>query len=102
MIWSIIRYFTKTFYSFKSFYSEFSYIKTSSKRAIQKTAEGTGDLTGYKIAKRITKISKTITNSKTVANEHDKEIRKERHISSGKRQEIIIKIKIIKIKTIIW
>ena len=32
--------------------------KTSSKRAIQKTAEPTGDLIGNKIANRITKISK--------------------------------------------
>ena len=32
--------------------------KTASKRAIQKTAEATGDLIGYKVADRITKISK--------------------------------------------
>ena len=34
-------------------------IKTVSKRAIQKTAEGTGDLIGNKIADKITSVSKT-------------------------------------------
>ena len=34
--------------------------KTASKRAIQKTAEATGDLIGCKIADRITKISKNL------------------------------------------
>ena len=33
-------------------------IKTASKRAIQKTAEATGDLTGNKIAVKITSVSK--------------------------------------------
>ena len=33
-------------------------IKTTSKRAIQKTAEGTGDLIGNKIADKITSVSK--------------------------------------------
>ena len=33
-------------------------IKTASERAIQKTAEATGDLTGNKIADKITSISK--------------------------------------------
>ena len=33
-------------------------IKTASKRAIQKTAEATGDLNGNKIADKITRISK--------------------------------------------
>ena len=32
--------------------------KTASQRAIQKTAEATGDLIGYKVADRIKKISK--------------------------------------------
>ena len=34
-------------------------LKTSSKRFIQKTAEATGDLTGNKIAGKITRVSKT-------------------------------------------
>ena len=33
-------------------------VKTASKRAIQKTAEATGDLTGKKIADKITSVSK--------------------------------------------
>ena len=33
-------------------------IKTASKRAIQKTAEANGDLIGYKVADKITNISK--------------------------------------------
>ena len=36
-------------------------IKTASKRAIQKTAEGTGDLIGNKIADKITTVSKKST-----------------------------------------
>ena len=32
-------------------------IKTASKRAIQKTAEATGDLISYKVADRITSVS---------------------------------------------
>ena len=65
--------------------------KTSSKRVTQKTAEATGDLTGNKIANKITKISK---NSKTVTNEHDKEIPKERYVSPEERQEIIDELRL--------
>ena len=36
-------------------------IKTASKRAIQKTAEATGDLVGNKIADKITSVSKKST-----------------------------------------
>ena len=35
-------------------------IKTASKRAIQKTAEATGDLIGNRIADKITNISKSL------------------------------------------
>ena len=54
--------------------------KTASKRAVEKTKEETGDLIGNKIVKNITKVSKTSqqNNSKTVTNEHDKKIPKER------------------------
>ena len=43
-------------------------VKTSSKRVIQKTAEGTGDLTVHKIANKISKISKNsqLNNLETV------------------------------------
>ena len=49
-------------------------LKNSSKRVIQKAAEPTGDLTGNKIACRVTKVSKISpqNNSKTVTIEHDK------------------------------
>ena len=43
-------------------------VKTSSKRVIQKTAEGTGDLTVHKTANKISKISKNsqLNNLETV------------------------------------
>ena len=57
-------------------------LKTSSKTAIQKSAEATGDLIGNKISNKIAKVSKNSqqNNSETVTNKHDKEIPKERHI----------------------
>ena len=50
--------------------------ETASKRAIQKTAEATGDLVGNKIADRITEISKNSeeNNLETITNKNDKEI----------------------------
>ena len=55
-------------------------LKTSHKRVIQKTAEATDDLFDHKIPKRTSKVSKNSpkNNSKTVINEHDKEIPKKR------------------------
>ena len=49
-------------------------IKTVSKRAIQKTAEATGDLKDNKISDKIIKVSRSSPqkNSETVANKHDK------------------------------
>ena len=60
------------------------------KRVIQKTAEAAGDLIGNKIANRITKVSKNSQqyNLEKAANEHDKEIPKERYLSPKERQEI--------------
>ena len=65
-------------------------IKTTSKRVIQKTAEQL-DSIGNKIADRITKVYKTFSqnNSEMTADEHVKEIPKERYVSPGQRQEII-------------
>ena len=50
--------------------------QTSSKRAIQKTAEATGYLIRNTIAKRITVVSKHSpqNNSKLVKNKHDQEV----------------------------
>ena len=65
--------------------------KAASKRAIPKTAEATDDLIGNKITNKITGVSKhpQQNNSKTVANEHDKEIPKERYIYPEERQKMI-------------
>ena len=42
-----------------------------SKRAIQKTAEATGDLTGNKIADKITRVSKTSPMNNSETNEEE-------------------------------
>ena len=71
---------------------------TASKRAIQKTAETTGDLIGNKIIDKITKVSKNLqqNNSEIVTNENDKEILKERYISPEERQETIDELRLKK------
>ena len=68
-------------------------IKTASKRAIQKTAEGTGDLIGNKIADKITSISKKSNNN----NNEDVELttHKKRHISPEERQQIFNELRLI-------
>ena len=58
-------------------------IKTSSKRAIQKTTETTGDLIGNKISDKITSVSKKSPkelHSQTTQNKDEIEIPKERYI----------------------
>ena len=49
------------------------------KKVIQKTAEATADFIGNKIAKRIIKVPKYLSqnNSETITNEHSKNIPKE-------------------------
>ena len=79
-------------------------LKTSSKRVVQKRVEPTDDLTGNKIAKAIaelydSKITKVLknsqqNNSETVTNEHDKEIPKEKYLSSEERQETIDELRL--------
>ena len=64
-------------------------IKTPSKRAIQKTAEATGDLIGNKIADKITSVSKKSPKELHSQNEDEIEIPKERYISPNKGQQII-------------
>ena len=67
-------------------------IKTGSKRAIQKTAEATGDLIGNKIADMITSISEKpsmeLHSKELHSKETNNEIPKERYISPEKRQKI--------------
>ena len=67
-------------------------IKTSWKRLIKKTAEANGDLNGNKIT--IFQKNHKKNNSKTVTNEHDKEIPKERYVSPEERQEIIDELRL--------
>ena len=63
-------------------------IKTTSRRAIQKTAEATGDLTGNKKAS----ISKSPQNNKANI---EMEIAKERYIFPEKRKRIIDEFKLV-------
>ena len=59
--------------------------KTVSKRAVQKTAEATGDLIGNKIAHKITSIGKPKEKEKTKETKEIEEI----YIPPEKRQQII-------------
>ena len=70
-------------------------IKTASKRAIQKTAEATGDLVGKKIADKITSVSKKKYNN--INNNDDVELttHKKRYISPEERQQIIDELRLV-------
>ena len=74
-------------------------IKTASIRAIQKTAEATGDLIGNKIADKITGASKKSLNKshdeESSLTEVNNEIPKERYISPKERQQIIDELRLI-------
>ena len=79
-------------------------IKTASHRAIQKTAEGNGDLIGNKISDKITdkaspkdvSISKKSTKKLSTINE-DEELstRKKRYVSPEERQQIIDELRLV-------
>ena len=62
-------------------------IKTASKRAIQKRAEGTGDLIGNKIADKITSVSNKSPKELHSQNKDKIEISKERYISLKKKKD---------------
>ena len=68
-------------------------IKTASKRAIQKTAEANGDFIGYKIADKITSVSKKKSTRELPNDETDVDVEiatpKKRYISPEKRKHII-------------
>ena len=69
-------------------------IKTTSKRAIQKTAEATGDLIGNKIPDRITSVSKKKPDKELYNNDDEREnveiaTAKKRYISPEEREQII-------------
>ena len=68
-------------------------LKTASKRAIQKTAEATGDLIGNKIADKITRVSKTLPQNNSGTNEE--QILRERYLSPEQRQEIVDHLRLI-------
>ena len=73
-------------------------IKTASKRAIQKTAEATGDLIGNKTADKIISVSKKpSSNNNNNNNNEDVEItaHKKRYISSEERQQIINELRLV-------
>ena len=57
-------------------------------------AEATSDLIGNRIVNSITKVSKSSqqNNSETVTSKHDKEIPKEKYISTNEGQEIVDKL----------
>ena len=64
-------------------------IKTASKRAIQKTAEATGDLVVNKIADKITSVSRKSTKKLPTIDEDAKlSTYKKRYISPEERQQI--------------
>ena len=69
-------------------------IKTAPKRAIQETAEVTGDLTGNKIADKITNVSKLIQNKLDEVKCGIKILR-ERYISPEKRQQVIDELRLV-------
>ena len=73
------------------------HLKLYKKRVIHKTAEATGDLIGNKTPHEITKVSRTSPHNslEIVKNENDKDIPKERYISTEERQKIIVDPNII-------
>ena len=68
--------------------------KIASKRAIQNTAEATGDLVGNTIANKITSISKKPA-SEPHSNAASSQIPKERYIYPQERQKIIDELRLI-------
>ena len=78
-------------------------IKTTSKRAIQKTADTTGDLIGNKIADKVTSVSKkkstTKLHSKELHNNNDEDVEitthKKKYISPEERQKIIDELRLV-------
>ena len=69
-------------------------IKAASKRAIQKTAEASGDLMGNKIADKITSVSKKKSNDNNV-DDVKLATHKKRYISPEERQQIIDELRLV-------
>ena len=70
-------------------------IKTASNRAIQKTAEATGDLVGNKIADKITSVSKKSTKKLPTIDEDVELFTHKRYISPKERQQIIDELRLV-------
>ena len=70
-------------------------IKTASKRAIQKTAEATGDLVGNKTADKITSVSKKPTKKLPTIDEDVELTTHKRYISPEERQQIIDELRLV-------
>ena len=70
-------------------------IKTASKRAIQKTAEATGDLIGNKIADKITSISKKKSDNNNNNDDVELTTPQKRYISPEGRQQIIDELRLV-------
>ena len=68
-------------------------IKTASKRAIQKTAEATGNLIGNTIADKITSVSKKTSNNNNDGAELT--THKKRYISPEEGQQIIYELRLV-------
>ena len=73
-------------------------IKTTSKRAIQKTAEAAGDLIGNKIADKMSSVlkksTKQLQNNETEV-DAEKATPKKRYISPEERQQIIDELRLV-------
>ena len=72
-------------------------IKTASNRAIQKTAEATGDLIGNKIVDKITSVSKKSSNNNSNDDDDGVELttHKKRYISPEERKQIINELRLV-------
>ena len=68
---------------------------TASKRAIQRTAEATGDLIGNKIVDKITSVSKKKSNNNNNNNDVELATHKKRYISPEERQQIIDELRLV-------
>ena len=73
-------------------------LKITSKKAIQRTAEATGDLVGKKIADKITTVSKKSSkNPPTIDEDTELTTNKKRYISPKERQQIIDELRLVPI-----
>ena len=74
-------------------------IKTASKRAIQKTAEATGDLIGNKTADKIASVSRKKSTEELPNDETEVDVEiatpKKRYISPEERQQIIEELRLV-------